>query len=72
MMAAGEEVAEFVCEKDGKQSEGEGQTCGKAGRMFVEQREGTEQFVKGDGLIPGVSDGELSAGHEASAKSEKK
>lgn len=72
MMAAGEEVAEFVCEKDGKQSEGERQARGKAGGLFVQQREGSQQFVEGDGLVLCVCDGELSAGHEACAESEKK
>lgn len=72
MMAAGEEMAEFMSEENGEQSESEGQAGGESGGVFVKKSEGVEEFVEGDGLIVGVGDGKLSAGDEAGAKSEEK
>jgi hypothetical protein len=40
--------------------------------MLVEEFEGADKFVEGDGFVLGVSDGELRAGDEASTEREKK
>ena len=45
MMAAGEEVAEFVGKKNGKQREREGEACKESGRMLV------KKFVRVDKLV---------------------
>jgi hypothetical protein len=71
MITAGEEVAELVSEKNSEQSDGERDSRGEAGGMLVEKLKGADIFINGSGLIVGVSDGELSAGGEASAKSKK-
>jgi hypothetical protein len=70
MIAAGEEMAELVSEKDGQQSECEGQAGDEAGGMLVEEFEGTNVFVERGGLIVGIGDGELRAGSKAGAESE--
>ena len=44
MVAAGEEVAQFVGEKNGQQSGGEGQADKESGGVFVEESEGAEEF----------------------------
>jgi hypothetical protein len=72
MVAAGEEMAEFVGEKNGQESGGEGEAGEKSGRIFVEESEGTEEFVERGGLMVGVSDGELCASGEAGAEREEK
>jgi len=46
MMAAGEEVAEFVGKKNGKQREGEGEARKKSGRMLVEKVVGVDKLVE--------------------------
>jgi hypothetical protein len=71
MMTASENMAEFVSEKYGEQSEGEGQAGGEGRGVFVKKREGFDKLVKRNGLILGIGDSELSAGDKASAKSEK-
>jgi len=45
MMAAGEEVAEFMSKKNGKQRKGEGEARKKSGRMLV------KKFVRVDKLV---------------------
>ena len=70
MVAAGEEMAEFVGQKNGEQGEGEGEASGEARGMLVEEFEGADKFVEGDGFILRVGDGELSAGNEAGAERE--
>ena len=40
--------------------------------MFVEEGEGVEKLVERNGLILHISDGKLSAGNQAGAKSKKK
>jgi hypothetical protein len=72
MMAASEEVAEFVREENGEQCESERQAGGESGGVFVKQREGFDKLVQGNGLILCIGDGELSAGDETSAESEEK
>lgn len=72
MMTTGEDVAEFMGEKNGEQSESEGQAGGQGRGVFVKQREGFDKLVKRDGLILRIGDGELRASDKASAKSEKK
>jgi hypothetical protein len=67
MVAAGEEVAEFVGEKNGQQSGGEGQADKESGGVFVEQSEGAEEFVERGGLIVRIGDGELSTCGQAGA-----
>jgi len=68
MTAAGEEMAEFVGEKNGEESKREGQAGEQRRRIFVEEREGADEFVNGGGLLVGVRGGELGAGHEASGE----
>jgi hypothetical protein len=70
MMAAGEEMAEFVGQENGEQCEGEGEAGGEARGMLVEEFEGAHKFVEGDGLVLRVGDGELRAGDEAGAERE--
>jgi len=70
VMAAGEEVAEFVSEKNGEQREGEGQTGGESQRVAIRQREGADEFVPGNGLVVGVGHGEVRAGHQTRAQRE--
>ena len=40
--------------------------------MTIEEREGANEFVEGDGLVVSVGNRELRAGDEAGAKREKK
>ena len=70
MVAAGEEVAEFVGEKNGEQREGEGEAGEESGRMLVEKFVGVDKLVERGGLILGIRIGELSARREAGAKRE--
>jgi len=70
MMAAGEEVAEFVGKKNGKQREGEGEARKEPGRMLVKKFVGVDKLVERGGLILGVGIGELRAGSETGAKRE--
>ena len=67
MMAAGEEVAEFVGEKNGEQRECEGQAGGESQRVAIRQREGADEIVPGNGLVVGIGHREVRAGDEASA-----
>jgi hypothetical protein len=71
MVAAGKEMAELVSEKNREQSDSEGDSRGEAGGMLVKKLKSADVFIKGSRLVVGVSDGELRAGGEASAKSKK-
>src|SRR5579859_328592 len=70
VMAAGEQVAEFVSEKNGEQCEGEGQAGGESQRVAVRQREGADEVVPGNGLVVSVGHGEVRAGDETRAQGE--
>ena len=70
MVAAGEEMAEFMGEKNREQGESKGKAGGKTGGMLIEKFEGMDKLVERGGLIVGVGDGELCAGCEAGAKRE--
>lgn len=70
MMTAGEDMAEFVGEKNGEQGECERQAGGEGRGVLVKQREGFDKLVQGNGLVLRIGDGELGAGDKASAKSE--
>ncbi len=59
-------------EQNGEQGEREGQASSEGRRMLVKQCEGVEKLVERNSLIPRVSEGKLSTGDEASAKSKKK
>lgn len=72
MTAAREEMAEFVGKKNREQRGGKGQAGEKAGRIFIEELESAEEFVKGSGLIFCVGCGELRSGDETGAKRQKK
>ena len=72
MVAAGEKMAELMGEQNGEQSECEGHARHESRRMFVKKSESVEKLVKRNSLILRVSDGKLSAGDQASAKSKKK
>jgi len=71
MMAASEEVAEFVGKKNGEKREGKRQARKESGGMLVEKFVGADEFLERGGLIPGISIRELSSGGETSAKREK-
>jgi hypothetical protein len=71
VVAASEEMAEFVGEENEKKSEGERETGGQAERVLVKESEGAEKFVGGKGLVLSVGGGELGSGDEASAEREK-
>lgn len=70
VVAAGEVVAEFVYEQNTEKSKSEGQAADERERMFVEQGECVQEFVKVDGFIFGVGGGEVRAGDEAGAEGE--
>src|SRR5258705_9243319 len=70
VMAAREEVAEFVSQENGEESEGEGESGGQGERVAINESEGADEFVPGDGFVVGVGDGEMGAGDEASAESQ--
>ena len=72
MMAAGEKMAEFMCEQNDEQGEGKRKARREGRWMFVEEGEVVEKLVERHGLIVRISDGKLSAGDEASAQSKKK
>ena len=72
MVAAGEEVAEFMCKKDGKQRESKRKTCNETRGILVEELEGSEKFVKGTGIVLGIGHRELRASNEAGAEGQKK
>lgn len=69
MVAAGEEMAEFVGEKDGEESCGERHAGEKAERILVEKGEGAEKLVERNRLVVSVGHGKLRAGNKASRKS---
>ena len=62
VIAAGEEMAEFVDEKNTKKGQGERKTRGERGGMAIEESEVVEKFIDGGGLAAGKGDGELCAG----------
>ena len=68
VVAAGEEMAEFVGEKNGEKSGSEGKACEKGGGILVEECEGAKELVEGRGLIAGIGDSELGASGEAGAE----
>jgi len=68
MMAAGEEMAEFVREKNGQKGRGERQAGEKTSGILVEESEGAEKFVKGDGFIVSIGSSELRACGETGAE----
>jgi hypothetical protein len=70
MVAAGEEMAEFVGEQDGEQREGEGEAGGQARGMLIEEFESADKFLDGSGFVLRVGDGELGARDEAGAERE--
>ena len=70
VVAASEKVTELMGEKNGEQSGREREAGEESGGIFVEESEGAEELVDGDGLVVGIGDGELGAGDEASAKRE--
>ena len=70
MMAAGEEVAEFMGKKNGKQRERERESGKESGRMLVKKFVCVDKLVERGGKILGIRIGELSAGGEAGAKRE--
>jgi hypothetical protein len=72
MMAASEEVPQFMREKNEQQSERERKTGGERSGMVVEECEAVRKLVERNGLVLRVSGGELRASGKASAKSEKK
>jgi hypothetical protein len=46
MMAASEEVAEFMSKKNGEQRKGEGEAREESGRMLVEKFVGVDKLVE--------------------------
>lgn len=72
MMAASEEVPQFMREKNEQQSEREGKTGGERSGMPVKKCEAVRKLVERNGLVFRISGGELGARGKASAKSQKK
>jgi hypothetical protein len=72
MVAAGKKMAELMDEQNGEKSEGEGQARSEGRGVFVKKSEGVEKPVERNSLILSISDGKLSAGDQAGAKSKKK
>lgn len=72
MVAASEEMTEFVSKQNRKQREGKRETGGEACGIFVEEGKSTEEFVKRSRIVLSVGRCELRAGHEAGAKGQKK
>jgi len=72
MVAAGKKMAELMDEQNGEKSEGEGQARSEGRGMFVKKCESVEKPVERNSLILSISDGKLSAGDQAGAKSKKK
>ena len=72
MVAASEEMAEFVGEKNGQESGREGETGEKTCGIFVEESEGAEKIVERHGLIVSIGGSELSTCGEAGAKRQEK
>ena len=72
MVATGEEMAQFVGEKNGQQSDGKGKAGQEGGGIFVEESKGADEFVEGGGLIVSVGNGELRACGQTSAEGEEK
>ena len=70
VVAAGEEMAEFVGEENEKKSEGEWESGGEAEGVFVEKSEGAEKFVGGEGFVLRIRGGKLRAGDEAGTEGE--
>ena len=71
-MAAGKKMAELMDEENGEKSESEGQARSEGRGVFVKKGEGVEKPVERNSLILSISDGKLSAGDQAGAKSKKK
>ena len=67
VMAAGEKMAKFVREKDGKQCEREGKSGKKRSGMFIKKCVRVKQFVNGAGAALREGDGELRACGESGA-----
>jgi hypothetical protein len=72
MVTAGEEVAEFVSEKNDEESKSKRETRREGGGMAVKEREIADELVDGGFPIVSEGEGELRAGNEAGAESEKK
>jgi len=72
VMAAGEEVAELVREKDREQRQGKGKARGEACRILVEKRERPKEFVKRSCIVLRVRLRKLRSGDETGAKRKKK
>jgi len=72
MMATGKKMAEFVGEENGHQGQGKGQAGDERGRTRVQELEGRDELIPGDGLVMGIGDGEMRARDEASAEREEK
>lgn len=62
MVAAGEEVAEFMGEKNDEQCGGKRQASEKASGILVKKSEGAKKVIERDGLIVSIRNGELRAG----------
>lgn len=67
-MAAGEEVAEFMREKNREQRQSKRQPLCERGGVFVEERERTAKFVERGCLIVCESNRELRPRDQARAK----
>jgi hypothetical protein len=72
MVAAGEEMAEFVGEQNRQDSDGEGKAGEESGGIFVEEGKGADKLIEGRGLVVGVGDGELRAGRQTRAERQEK
>jgi hypothetical protein len=71
-MTAGKKMAEFVGEKNGEEGQGKRKAADERRGVRVQEFEGLDEFVPGDGLMFGIGDGEMRARDEASTKREEK
>ena len=72
VVAAGEKMAEFVGQENCQERQREGKSGGQGQRVAIDEREGVNEFVPGDGFVVRVGDGEVRAGDQAGAQGHEK
>ena len=70
--AAGEKMSEFVGQENRQERQREGESGGQGQRMAIDEREGVNEFVPGDGFVVRVGDSEVRAGDQAGAQGQEK
>jgi len=72
VVAAGEKMPEFVGEQNRQERQREGESGGQGQRVAIDEREGVNEFVPGDGFVVRIGDGEMRAGDQAGAQGQEK